>query len=128
MTYFTNTLPRPNLKLPPMDAAPTPQPAITWAEMAALERKRHGKQWSLGNAGATPLSANALNERRMDRSANARLTITAFLSSNPGAKRGDIARGLGVNPNTLQAQLQRLHSTGVINRDASNKYTNVVTV
>jgi hypothetical protein len=100
------------------------KPKMTWAEMAKLERKRHHDQWNLGNAGATPAGQHALNENRMVQGEKARLKITAFLSKNPGVKRSAIAQGLGVNPNTLQSQLQRLHGTGVINRSARNEYTN----
>jgi DNA-binding HxlR family transcriptional regulator len=96
--------------------------------MAVLERKRHKRDWGLGNAGATPLSANALNERSAERAQRYRLTITAFLREHPKVKRSVIAKGLGVNQNTLQSQLQRLHSAGIINRSASNEYTNAVTV
>jgi DNA invertase Pin-like site-specific DNA recombinase len=111
-----------------MDAVPTPQPTITWAEMAAIDLKRHRTEWGLGSAGGTPMGSNQLNEDRKAKGEKSRLIITAFLNKNPGVKRAAIARGLGINQNTLQSQLQRLHSTGIINRSASNEYTNAVTV
>lgn len=124
MTYLTTTYSRPNLKLPPMPTAPKPQQLKTWAELATLERKRHHNEWNLGNAGGSPMGMNELNAKRINQGAKARLAITSFLSKNPKVKRAAIAEGLGVNANTLQSQLQRLHVSGIIDRSANNEYTN----
>jgi DNA invertase Pin-like site-specific DNA recombinase len=123
MTYYTNTLPRPNLKLPPQPVRKTEVPLGEIAYANAI----HELAIKEGRKGGTPMGSNQLNEDRKAKGEKSGLIITAFLSKNPGVKRGYIARGLGVNQNTLQSQLQRLHSTGIINRSASNEYTNAVT-